>query len=182
VDTLTDATSNPAQAEQALRSLGYTQFKEQVFADRKLGIQLSDFDGEVQALANAYQFPDHVRKIFQRGKHASSSAVYVKEFKFHLGHGTMFHGVVATMRNQNTMDMAYSFYQLDFQLTAERIEHVQKKRKKFLGIIPAGTKKKVIVEYRARYLSEDAFQAYEAYFRSKAANEYRSKFIGHDEL
>jgi len=137
---------------------------------------------KLQALANAYQFPDHVRKIFQRGKHASSSAVYVKEFKFHLGHGTMFHGVVATMRNQNTMDMAYSFYQLDFQLTAERIEHVQKKRKKFLGIIPAGTKKKVIVEYRARYLSEDAFQAYEAYFRSKAANEYRSKFIGHDEL
>lgn len=70
MDTLTDATSNPAQAEQALRSLGYAQFKEQVFADRKLGIQLSDFDGEVQALANAYQFPDYVRKIFQRGKHA----------------------------------------------------------------------------------------------------------------
>lgn len=51
----------------------------------------------------------------------------MKEFKFHLGHGSMFHGAVATMRNQNTIDMAYSFYQLDFQLTAEQSNMCAKK-------------------------------------------------------
>ena len=182
VDTLTGTANNPAQAEQALRSLGYTRFEEQVFADRKLGIQQSDFDREVQVLANAYHFPDHVRKIFQRGKHAGSSAAYVKEFRFHLGQGNMFCGAVATMRNQNTIDMAYSFYQLDFHLTAQRIEHVHRETETILGFIPIGTETTVRVEYRARYLSEDAFEAYEAYFRSKAANGYRNKFIGHDEL
>lgn len=180
--SLDSGTQDSHRAEQALRALGFSQFHEQVFSDRKLGITLAGFDGEVQNLAKSYHFPDHVTKLFHHAKHAETSAVYVKEFKFHLGQGRILHGAFATMRKQNLIDMAYSFYRLDFHLTPERIEHVRKKAKRILGI-KVGTKKKVTVEYRERQLSENDLRAYDAYFRSKAANGYRNKFIqGRDEL
>lgn len=180
--SLDSGTQDSHRAEQALRALGFSQFHEQVFSDRKLGITLAGFDGEVQNLAKSYHFPDHVTKLFHHAKHAETSAVYVKEFKFHLGQGRILHGAFATMRKQNLIDMAYSFYRLDFHLTPERIEHVHKKAKRILGI-KVGTKKKVTVQYRERQLSENDLRAYDAYFRSKAANGYRNKFIqGQDEL
>ena len=180
VQSLSGGSKDSSEAGRAFHSLGFSRIKEDVFADRKYGISISSFDNEVQTLAKQYQLPDHIVGIIKRGKLAEKNTIYVKEFKYRMGSGKVMFGSFATVRNDDSIDIAYSLFQAEFQLTPERIEHVRKRRKKFFGI-PVGKRKKVRVEYRARELSEKSLEAYDSYFKSQAVQGYQKKFI-HDEL
>ena len=118
--------------------------------------------------------------IIKRGKLAEKNAIYVKEFKYQIGSGKVMFGSIVTVRNDDSIDIAYSLFRAAFQLTPERIQHVKKKKKKFFGIT-IGKRKRVWYEYRARQLSEKSLGAYDAYFKSQAVQGYQKKFI-HDEL
>ena len=164
-----------AIAGRAFHGLGFKHLKEDVFADRKYGIPMSSFDKEVQTLTHNFNLPDHVVTMIKRGKVADKNAMYVKEFKYQMGSGKVMYGLFATTRNDNSMDIAYSLFQVVFQLNPEQIEHVKKKKKKVLGIT-VGTKKKKWVEYRARQLSEKDLNTYASYFKSQAVLGYQKKF------
>lgn len=180
MQSLSSGNQDVAKAKQAFHSLGFRHLKEDIFADRKYGISIKNFDNEVQTLAKTYKLPDNVVGMLKRGKVAERNSMYMKEFKYQLGNGKVMYGLFATMRKDNTIDLAYSLFQVSFQLNPEKIEHVRKKKKKFLGI-NLGTKKKKWVEYRARSLSEEQVNSYVSYFRSQAAIGYQNKFR-HDEL
>ncbi len=175
MQSLSGGSEDSSIAERAFHSLGFKHIKEDVFADRKYGIPMSSFDKEVQTLTHNYKLPDHVVAMIKRGKVADKNAMYVKEFKYHMGSGKVMYGLFATTRNENSIDIAYSLFQVVFQLNPERIEHVKKKKKKFLGIT-IGSKKKKRVEYRARQLSEKDLNTYASYFRSQAVLGYQKKF------
>ena len=170
-----ETTKDLTAAEETVRGLTFDEFNEVVDCKVMTGIKLDDFETVVNSITSRLGVPDNIRKSILENKYADVAIQVTIDFKFKIGEtGAFTYGRIVTVKpDDSKINLAYSVYQLGFELSPRVIEH--KKKKKFLGFT-TGTK--VWREVKERNLSEKEQDYMRAYFMKKAIEGFKREYSG----
>ena len=171
-------------AEELVRGLTFDKYHEKISCQILTKIKLSDFETVVGRIASRHQIPVDIQGAILDGQYVETNKALVREFKFEKGApGRVLYGRTITLkREDSTIDLAYSFFYLEFKLSPKRIEENTKKR--FLGIV-IGSKR--VVRFEERNLSDKEKDHIFDFYRNKALKGFREEYpaleaSGRDEL
>ena len=166
-----ERTRDITAAEEAIRGTTFDLFHEKVSTKLLSGIKLPDFENVIDRIAKRLGLPNDIKDSILDGKFAAVNQEIIKEFKFTKGDtGDFLFGRVATVRTENTIDLAYAIYTLKFKLSSRVIEHTTTKI--FLWM----RKKKVWRETQERNLSIKEKEDLEEYFKKKVIDGFSENF------
>ena len=160
-------------AEESVRGLMFKVFNEKVSCGVKIGAKPADFETLVNSIARRMEFPEIIRQAMLEGKSLEKNDEAVQEFRFTKGEtGGFTYVVIATFKPDDaTINLAYSAYDLEFELSPHVIEHV--KKRKFLGFTIG---KKVWRETREIDLSIKEKDWLRIYFLNKAVKGFKEQY------
>ena len=118
-----------AGAEELITSIDFDLYEENNHCQILTGIETKHLHNIVQGLADRFQLTDEVTESILDSEYAHNNDKAVREFRFKLGEaGYVRYGRVATTRRDQLVDLAYSFYSLDFKFSAKQIEETKNEK------------------------------------------------------
>ena len=165
---------NLTEAEELVNGLSFDFYQERFSCKRLTKIKLNDFETVVNRIATRNNIPQDKKEEILDGKYAQENEAYIKEFVFEKGNepGRLCYGRVLTIkREDDTIDMAYVIYYLEFKLSPNRIEET--KQKCFLGFV-YGTE--TVVRYEHRTFREEEQNRITTFYRAKALKGLQAEY------
>ena len=116
-------------AEDLITSIDFDVYEDTNHCQILTGIELKDLHSIVNGLAMRFELNEEVTESILDSEYANHNDKVVREFRFRLGEaGHIRYGRVATIKRGELIDMAYSFYSLDFKFSAKRIEETKNEK------------------------------------------------------
>ena len=121
------------RAEELIRGITFDKFDEKMTCKLLEGIRTEAFKEIIEALAARFQLDDELKNSIIRDTVNSRRGMeVVREFSFNKGkEGDFIFGRIATVRQSDSIDMAYSFYKLVFKISPKVIEHSTRSRNSY---------------------------------------------------
>lgn len=168
--TETDLTT----AEEVVRGLTFDEYQEKIACEMLEGIASADFETVVGRIAKRNNIPEDKRELIMDGQYAQKKKSLVREFAFTKGKpGEVVYAMFITVKkDDSTIDLAYSLFQLNFKLAPKRIQ--TKIDKWFLDFIKVGSSTEI--RFEDRNLSEKDKKNILNFFRNKALLGFRNEY------
>ena len=166
-------------ADEAVRGLTFDDYREKIFCKVLEGIPVNKFEPFIQKLSSRYEFPSDVEQSILDGLDAKVNKERIREFKFTKGEqGRVLYGKILTVkRHDSTIDLAYSFVSVKFQLSPRKYE--EKIYKQFLLFFTYHSD--TLIRYEDRNLSEKEREQMLDFYRAKAFEGFRKEYAALEE-
>ena len=160
-------------AEELVKGLTFDKYNEEIACKILTKINETDFETVVSRIATRHQIPADIQDSILDGKYGEVNREIVREFKFEKGGpGSVLYGRTVTVkREDSTIDLAYAFFFLEFQLSPRKIE--ERHRQRFLGIVYGSH---TVVRFEERNLSEKEKEQIFNFYRVKALNGFQKEY------
>ena len=111
-------------AEELVRGLTFDKYNEKMSYKILTRIKETDFETVVSRIATRHQIPADIQDSILDGKYGEVNREVVREFKFEKrGPERILYGRTVTIkREDSTLDLAYAFFYLEFELSPRKIE------------------------------------------------------------
>ena len=111
-------------AAKLVQGITFDIFNDKISCEEQREILLTDFSTVIENFARHFSIPADVKNSLLAGQYHDEMAKFVQTFKFENGEtGRFVYGKVATIKQGNKIDMAYSVYTLDFKLASTVRRH-----------------------------------------------------------
>ena len=167
-----ERTKDLTAANELIQGLTFDQFDENISCRVARGILLGDYPTLVENFMRRFSAPVEVKESLLEAEFVEDMMENLFNFKFKKGKtGRYVYGRVATVKDGDKIDIAYSVYTLDFKLSPSVIQHTRKT--KFLWFT---TGEVVWQEDKERDLSMKNKDDLQQDFMTKAISKFRSEY------
>ena len=116
-------------AEELITSIDFDLYEETNHCQILTGVEIRNLPTIVNGLAMRFELSEEVTESILDSEYANHNDKVVREFRFQLGDaGHMRYGRVAAIKRGEVIDLAYSFYTIDFKFSAKRIEETKNEK------------------------------------------------------
>lgn len=169
-----EKTKDLTAAEEFFRGLTFDLYDEKISCRVARGVLLKDFPTVIENFAQRFGIPDGVKHSLLDAQYSSNMAEWVRNFKFQKGQtGSYVYGRIATTKDGDKIDLAYSVFTFNFKISDKVIEHMHEEKLLWFTI-----GKRVWYDTEERNLGSEEQDELQSYLMMKAITEFRSQYPG----
>ena len=169
-----ETTKDLTAADELFRGLTFDLLDEKISCRVARGILLKDFPTVIENFAERFGIPADVKHSLLDAQYSDNMAEWVRNFKFEKGKtGSYVYGRIASTKDGDKIDLAYTVFTLDFKISGKVIEHRHKEKLLWFTIGES-----VWYDTEERNLGSEEKDKLQDYFMMKAITEFRSQYPG----
>ena len=171
-----ETTKDLTAVEEMVRGLTFDLYDEKVSLRVARGIPLKDYPTVIENFAKRFGISADIKDSLLDASYSQSTDELVLNFKFKRGDtGSFVYGRIATTKDGDKIDMAYSLYTLDFKFSGKVIEHKYKTK-----LLEFTIDEGVWYDTEERNFGSKEQNDMREYFIRRAISEFRTRYLTND--